>query len=74
MNELFTYATILDLFVAAYVQFIIMLTELQEVLSQELKCLCSEATTVPSEWTKPTTKDVHVSLLHFYCIINKYIV
>jgi len=31
----------------------IMLKELQKVLHQELKCLCSKTTTVLSEWTIP---------------------
>jgi len=56
-----------------YVQFMIMLTELQKVLSQELKCLCDKTTTVLSERTIPKTMDV--SLLHFTALeINKYIV
>ena len=36
----------LDLFIVVYIQFLIMLIELQKVLSQELKCLCSKTTTV----------------------------
>jgi len=48
---------------------VIMLIELQTVLSQELKCLCSKATSVLSEWTIP--KAVDMSLLHFYFIKNK---
>jgi len=36
----------LDSLPAAYIQFMIMLIELQKVLSQELKCLCSKTTTV----------------------------
>ena len=39
MNESLTYAVMLDLFIAAHIQFVIMLTELNKVLSQELKCL-----------------------------------
>jgi len=46
VNEFFTYAIILDSLVIVYVQFVIMLIELQKVLSQELKCLCSK--TYPS--------------------------
>jgi hypothetical protein len=42
----------LDLFTVVYVQFLIMLRELQKVLSQELKCLCSKTTTVLLEWTE----------------------
>jgi len=36
----------LDLLIVAYTQFMIMLIELNQVLSQELKCLCSKTTTV----------------------------
>jgi hypothetical protein len=69
LNKLFTYAVMLDSFTVAYVQYMIMLTELQKVLSQELKYLCSKTTTVLSEWPIPETMDV--SLLHFYCIKSK---
>jgi len=50
MNEL-TYARMLDSLVVAYLQFVIMLIELEEVLSQKLKCVCvcSKTTTVLSE-------------------------
>ena len=34
------------LLILAYEKFMIMLTELQEVLCQEIKCLCSKTTTV----------------------------
>ena len=44
VNELLTYAVMLDLLILVCVQFMIMLTELQKVLSQEPKCLCSETT------------------------------
>jgi len=64
-----TFAIMLDSLIVAYVKFVIILTELKEVLSQELKCLCSKTTTVPSEGTIPKTMDV--SLLHSYCIRNK---
>jgi len=47
----------LDSLIAAYMQFVIMLTELQEVLSQELQFLCSKTTTVLSERTAPKTMD-----------------
>jgi len=43
-----------------------MLIELKEVLSQELKCLCSKTTTVLLEWTIP--KAVDVSLLQFIAL------
>jgi hypothetical protein len=41
-NELLTYAVMLDLFIVVYLQFVIMVIELEKVLSQELKCLCSK--------------------------------
>ena len=47
VNVLLTYAVMLDSLMVAYVQLVIMLLELQKVLSQELKCfLCSKTTTV----------------------------
>jgi len=46
VNEFFTYAIILDLLIVVYVQFVMMLIELQKVLSQELKCMCSKTTLV----------------------------
>ena len=61
-----------NLLVLAHVQFMIMLIELQEVLSLGSKCLSSKITTVMSEWTVPKTMDI--SLLQYYCISNKYIV
>jgi hypothetical protein len=69
VNELISYAIMLDLFIVAFIQFVIMLLESQEVLSQEVKCLYSKTTTVLLAWTVP--KAVDVSLLHFYCIRNK---
>jgi len=36
----------LDALTVVYVQSLMLLTELQKVLSQELKCLCSKTTTV----------------------------
>jgi len=36
----------LDLLLVTYIQFMIMLIELNKVLSQELKCLCSKTTAV----------------------------
>jgi len=41
-----------------YVQFVTVLTELQNVVSHELKCPCNKTTTVISEWTIPKTMDV----------------
>jgi hypothetical protein len=58
--------------ILVYVQFVKMMTELQLVLIQELKCLCSKTTTVQAELTLPKT--LCLSFLHFYCIRNKYIV
>ena len=58
MNVLLTYAIMLDSFILADMQFVITLTELQELLSQELQCLCSKTTTVLSEWTVSKTMDV----------------
>jgi hypothetical protein len=63
MNKLLTYAVMLDTLILVYPQFLIMLIELQKVLSQELSCFCSKATTVLSVWTLPKTVDM--SLLHF---------
>ena len=61
-----TYAIILELLLVAYVHFVIILTELQEVLSQKLKCLCSKTTTFLLKGSVPKTMDM--PLLHFYCI------
>jgi hypothetical protein len=44
VNEVLTYAVMLDLLILVCAQFMIMLAELQKVLCQELKCLCSETT------------------------------
>ena len=52
----------LDSLTEAYVQFMVLQMELQKVLNQELRCLCSKNTTVLSECTVPKTADV--SLLH----------
>ena len=62
----------LDSLLAMYVQLMIMLIELQKVISQGLQCLCGKSTTVLSEW--PVPKTVGVSPLNFYGIKNKYIV
>jgi hypothetical protein len=66
---LFLYAIMLDLFTVAFIQFVILLLESQEVLNQEVKCLCSKTSAVLLECTVP--KAVDVGLLHFYCIRNK---
>jgi len=39
VNESLTHAVMLELFTVAHIQFVIMLTELKKVLSQEIKCL-----------------------------------
>ena len=65
------HAVTLDVPALAYTHFMIMMMELQKILSQELKYLCIKTTTVLSEWTIPKTMDV--CLLHFYCIRNQYI-
>jgi hypothetical protein len=52
------HAVMSSMFISVYVRFVIMLIELQKVLSQELKCLCSKTTTVLSESMVPKTMDV----------------
>ena len=47
-----------------------MLKELQNVLSQQLYCLCTKTTSVLSEWIVPKTVDMN--FLRFHCITNKY--
>jgi len=50
MKELLTYAFKFDsLIVACLVQFVIVLTELKKLPSQEMKCLCSKITRVLPE-------------------------
>jgi len=39
VNELWTYTVMFDSPIVAYVQFVLMLIELNKLLSQELKCL-----------------------------------
>jgi len=46
VNELLTYAIMLDPLIVGYIQFVIMLIELQKLLRRELKCLCSKTTTI----------------------------
>jgi len=46
---LLTYAVMLDLLKEVYLQIVIMISVLQEVLRQELNCLCSMTTTVLSQ-------------------------
>jgi len=48
VNKFFTYTVMLYLLILAYIQFLIILRELQKVISQELKCLCSKITTILS--------------------------
>ena len=73
VDELLIYAVMLDSLTAVYIQFMIMLIELQKVLSQELKCLCSNTTTVLSEWTIPKLW-MWASYIFITFEINKYIV
>jgi len=47
-----------DTFILVYAEFMIMLIELNKVLSQELKSLCSKTTTVLLESTVPKIMDV----------------
>jgi hypothetical protein len=58
VNKMLTYGVMLRSFIVPYVQFVIMLIELQKALRQGLKCLCSKSATVLSEWTVPKTMDV----------------
>jgi hypothetical protein len=39
MNEFLTHSVMLELLIVAYVQYVIMLIDLQKVLSQDLKCI-----------------------------------
>ena len=48
----------LDLLIAANIQYISMLKQLQKVLSKVLKCLCSKTKTVLSVGTVPKPTDV----------------
>ena len=62
------HAVFLGMVITAFTRFVVMLTELQKVLSQVLKRLCSKTATVPSRI------DVTISYgseSHFYCIRNK---
>jgi len=45
VNELLIYSIMLDSLIAAYIH-VIMLTDLQTELSQDLMCLCNKSTTV----------------------------
>jgi hypothetical protein len=49
VNELLTYAMMSDLLIVVYVQFMILLIDLQKFRFQELKCLCSKTNTLPLE-------------------------
>ena len=48
-NKLLTHAVILGSLILGYGEYVIMLTELQSVLRQEMKCLCSKSAAVLSE-------------------------
>ena len=67
-EQIFTYIVMLGVLILAYVQFMIMLIELQKTLL-EVKHICSKTATVLSEWTMPKALDA--SLCYFYCIRNK---
>jgi hypothetical protein len=71
VKKLLTYGVMLDSLIVAYVQYVIMLIDLQSD-NQHLKCLCIKSATVLMEQTVPKT--MNESLLHFYCVRNKYIV
>jgi len=45
VNELLAYTVTLDLLILVYVQFVMMMIILIKVLSQELKCICSQTAT-----------------------------
>jgi hypothetical protein len=62
------YATMSDTLLVVYVLFVILLREVCKVISQELKCLYSNTTTILLEWIIPATVDA--SLLHSYCARN----
>jgi len=62
-----TYALMLDSLLFAYAKFVIMLIQLQKVLSQEIMCLCS----APSQTCGNEPKTVLVSLLHFKWVRHK---
>ena len=64
MNKLSTFAVTLDSAIVPYVHFVIMATEVEKLLSQQVNSLCSKKTTGLSERTLPTTSDM--CLLHFY--------
>jgi len=46
VDELLAYAIMLDSLTVAYVKYMVMPIDLQKVLSQDLKSLCSKCTTV----------------------------
>jgi hypothetical protein len=58
VNKFFTHGMMLDLLIVAHTKFMIMLTELKQMLTQEQKCLYSKTTTVLLELTIPKTIDV----------------
>jgi hypothetical protein len=63
---------VLDSLIIVYIQFLIMLTELREALSLELKCLCSKTTTVLLELYQKLK--MRVSYIFIALEINKYTV
>jgi len=63
VNKFVTYAIMFGTLALVYLRLVIMLLDLQKVLSQELKCLYSKTTTVLSETMVPKTMDVSLTFL-----------
>jgi hypothetical protein len=72
VNKFFTYEVMFYSLILVYEQFMTMLAELQKVLSQELKCLFNNITTVLLEWILP--KPMDVSYIFIALQINKHTV
>lgn len=76
VTNLLTYAVMFDSLTVAYVQFLIMLPELQNVLSHELKYLCNKTATNLLQWTAPKVMDVsllHLNFRNLYILYIQYI-
>jgi len=58
------YVVMLDLLIVAYTLFVIMLIELQKVLSQKLECLCSITQFFWNEWYHNYECEFLTFLLH----------
>ena len=74
VNELLTYIVMLDSLMVAYVQLVIMLLELQKVLSQELKFFFCVAKLPQSCWNELYQKVWMWASYIFISLVNKYIV